>query len=91
PPLALQAVFDPAAMVRNRRIIAVGTLLPTLYFSSVDALAIRSGIWELHAATRTGLEIGNLPLEEALFFFTTSLLLAQGLLLWHTLFQRADA
>lgn len=91
PPLALQAAFDPAALVRNRRLIAVGTLLPTLYFSAVDALAIRSGIWELHAATRTGLEIGNLPLEEALFFFTTSLLLAQGLLLWHTLFQRADA
>lgn len=86
PPLALQALFDPSALVRHWRVIALGTLLPTLYFSLVDALAIRSGIWELHSPTRTGLEIGNLPLEEALFFFTTSLLLAQGLLLWHTLF-----
>ena len=89
PPLALQAVFDPASLLRHWRLVAAGSLLPTVYFSVVDAFAIRSGIWQIHDATRTGLELGNLPIEEALFFFTTSLLLAQGLVLWHTLFNPA--
>ncbi len=91
PPLALQALFDPAALRHHWRLVALGTLLPTFYFCLVDALAIHSGIWILHTATRTGIEFGNLPLEEALFFFTTSLLLSQGLVLWHTLFQPTKA
>lgn len=85
PPLALQAVFDPHTLSRNWRFIAVATLIPTLYFSAVDAFAIGDGIWTIHATTRTGLEAFGLPIEEALFFFVTSHLLARGLVLWHSL------
>jgi len=87
PPLLIQSLFDPACLLRHRRLVVAGTFLPTLYFSIVDALAIDRGIWTIHEATRSGLEIGNLPVEEAFFFFTTSLLLAQGLVLWHGLFH----
>jgi lycopene cyclase domain-containing protein len=87
PPLVLQSLFDPSGLWRDWRLVAAGTLLPTLYFSLVDAFAIREGIWTIHDATRSGWEFGGLPLEEAFFFFTTSLLLAQGLVLWHGLFR----
>ena len=85
PPLALQGCFDPAALRRNARLIATGTLLPTAYFSLVDAYAIRDGIWTISQPTRTGIELLGLPLEEAVFFCIVSLLVVQGLVLWQTL------
>jgi lycopene cyclase domain-containing protein len=91
PPLALQAVFDPSALRRHRRLILAGALVPTAYLSLVDAYAIHDGIWTIHSATRTGLECFGLPLEEAFFFFITSWLLARGLVLWHSLFAHKDA
>jgi lycopene cyclase domain-containing protein len=87
PPLVLQWVFDPQALLNRLGVLLPATLLPTLYFSVVDGFAIQQGIWTIHAATRTGLEMGLLPVEEACFFFITSLLLAQGLILWHSLRQ----
>lgn len=88
PPLAIQACFDPTCLRSHWRGITVGTLLPTLYLSIVDRYAISDGIWTIHEATRTGLEIFGLPFEEAFFFFMTSLLISQGLFLWHSLFRR---
>jgi lycopene beta-cyclase len=91
PPLALQACFDPSTLLRRWRIVAVGTLLPTFYLSLADAYAIGQGIWTIHPETRTGLGIGILPFEEILFFFTTSLLIVQGLVLWHSLYGKTEA
>jgi putative membrane protein len=88
PPLVLQWVFDPQALIRKFGILLPATLLPTLYFSIVDAYAIREGIWTIHDATRSGWELRSLPLEEAFFFSIVSLLLAQGLILWHSLPRR---
>lgn len=91
PPLTLQACFDPSTLRRCWRIVAVGTLLPTLYLSAADAYAIGQGIWTIHPETRTGLGIGTLPFEEILFFFATSLLIAQGLVLWHSLPAKTES
>ncbi|CAI8364835.1 MAG: Uncharacterised protein [Opitutia bacterium UBA7350] len=87
PPLVLQWIFDPQVLLLKFRILLPATLLPTLYFSIVDAVAIRDGIWTIHPATRTGWEWGMLPFEEAFFFFVVSLLLAQGIILWHSLMR----
>lgn len=88
PPLLTQWLFDPGALARNFKVLLTATLAPTLYLSVADTYAIRNGIWTIHDATRTGWEIASLPIEEALFFFITSLLLAQGLTLWHSLSHR---
>ena len=88
PPLVLQWVFDPQVLIHKIGILLPATLFPTLYFSLVDAFAIRAGIWTIHAATRSGWEFGSLPFEEAFFFLIVSLLLAQGLILWHSLLRR---
>lgn len=85
PPVALQWCFDPMTIIRQWRVIFSGTALPTLYLALADSFALADGIWEIARPTATGLALGNLPIEELLFFGITSLLLAQGLVLWHSL------
>lgn len=84
PPLLVQWLYDPTALLRQGKTVAIATLLPTAYFSCADALAIQQGIWQISADATTGLMLSNLPVEEIIFFFTTSLLIAQGLILWHS-------
>lgn len=85
PPLMLQWFFDSRCLVRNWQLIALGTGLPTLYLCVADYFAIQQGIWTISDPTRTGIDLLGLPLEEAVFFFIVSLLLAQGMTLWHRL------
>ena len=67
---------------------AIKWILPwfllTLYLCLADSYAISEGIWTLEPATRTGWELGNLPIEEALFFALTNLFVFQGLSLWQS-------
>ncbi|MEM7790588.1 MAG: lycopene cyclase domain-containing protein [Verrucomicrobiota bacterium] len=85
PPLLIQWIFDPTLLLARIRLLSVSTFVPAIYLSVADAWAISNGIWTIEDPTRTGWQLGNLPFEEAFFFFITSLLLAQGLLLWHSL------
>jgi len=87
PPLLIQWLFDPGALLRGRNVVLWGTLLPTLYFALADSFAIGQGIWVIASTPTTGLELLGLPFEEILFFAITSLLLAQGLVLWYGLRQ----
>ncbi len=66
---------------RAWRLLAVGTLVPTVYFSAADAVAIHNHIWTLNPGRIVGLRLGPLPLEEAIFFLLTNLMTAQGLVL----------
>ncbi|ORY86316.1 PIG-M-domain-containing protein [Protomyces lactucae-debilis] len=53
--------------------------LPTLYLCIIDSIAIRAGTW--HITERTSLEIflwKGLPIEEAIFFFVTNLMVVLG-------------
>ena len=66
----------------RRRLVALAVVPPTLYLWVADWYAItQAGIWDITDATRTGAELFRLPVEEALFFFVTSLLVAQGLVM----------
>ena len=54
-------------------------------FAAVDAVGIASGVWRIEAGRTVGIEIGGvLPLEEALFFVLTTLMVVQttALFLW---------
>jgi lycopene cyclase domain-containing protein len=85
PPLLIQWLFDPNTLAREIKILIIATLIPSIYFGLVDSFAINQGIWEISEQKTTGLLLGNLPIEEQLFFVTTSLLLAQGMILWHSI------
>ena len=66
---------------RTWRLLLVGALVPTVYFSAADAVAIRAHIWTLNPGRIVGLHVGTLPIEEAIFFLVTNLMVVQGLLL----------
>lgn len=71
----LRAILPPA--------LTVGAWL-----SFWDHLAIKEGIWLFPGDNHLGVYVGQVPLEEVLFFFITSLLVSFGLALFTGLFER---
>ena len=65
----LAAVFGPA-------------FIGMTFFATVDSFAVNAGIWFFDPAQILGWHIGPLPMEEVLFFFLTSLLVSQSLVLF---------
>jgi lycopene beta-cyclase len=82
PVLAAQWAFAGAELWERRRSWLLGLAVPTLYLWVADALALRFGIWEISERFTVGIEFWTLPLEEAVFFLVTNLLVVQGLLLF---------
>lgn len=66
---------------RNWRPLLFPALLAGVYFTLCDSVAVRQGIWFFDERQILGWRIGPLPIEEVLFFFLTSLLVTQSLLL----------
>jgi lycopene cyclase domain-containing protein len=59
------------------------TLVLGAYFALADAVGIASGVWRIDGATTLGLRLGGvLPVEEALFFLLTTLMVAQTTMLF---------
>ena len=73
-----------------RRLYALAVAIPTLYLWYADRTAIALGIWDITDATRTGAEPLGLPIEEAIFFLLTNLLVVHGLIML-LLTDEADA
>ncbi|MCS7252128.1 MAG: lycopene cyclase domain-containing protein [Thermoflexus sp.] len=81
PPLILQWVFGGDLLWSRRGDLLRIWIPPALYLSAADALAIREGIWRISGDWSTGWKMLGLPAEEGVFFFLTSLLIANGSLL----------
>lgn len=82
-PIALlQWVLGGEHLLVNLRFAALMFWPPTLYLWVADALAIDGGIWTISEQFTLGLKGGSLPLEEALFFAVTNLMVTQGLILF---------
>ncbi len=81
PLIALQWTVGWRVFRRNLRAVFLPAVVGTVFFSSMDQVAVRSGIWFFDPQQILGLKIGLLPVEEVLFFFLTSLLVTQSLLL----------
>jgi lycopene cyclase domain-containing protein len=82
PPLALQWSLGARALRESLKSWVPLWVGFTLYLCLADSFAISQGIWSLTLSTRSGWELGNLPVEEALFFALTNLFVLQGLSLW---------
>ena len=85
PVLAFQWGVGGPALLRHRRLVALAVLVPTAYLWIADRLAIGVGLWVLSPAFTTGLAVPvlGLPIEEAVFFLLTNLLVVQGIVLFH--------
>ena len=81
PPLLLQRAVA-GDLLRSRLADRLVLALPVaLWLCVADRLALADGIWSIAPASSTGVLLLGLPLEEALFFLLTSVLVADGLVL----------
>ena len=79
PVILIQWAVAGRALWRERRRLAAGIAFCSVYLSLADHFAIARGIWQIPEAGILGLRFGgHLPLEEALFFFLTVVMSAQG-------------
>lgn len=81
PLLALQWAAGGDTLWAQRRLLTVAAAPPTLYLCAVDRLGLHLRLWQLSDSRTTGVHLLGLPLEEALFFLLTTLLVVGGLLL----------
>ncbi len=82
PPIGLQLAFGADILWRHGRLVLLGVVPTTLYLWLVDDLAIGSGTWTINPDRILGLYLGGvLPVEEALFFLATNLLVVLGMTL----------
>ncbi|WP_069804621.1 lycopene cyclase domain-containing protein [Thermogemmatispora onikobensis] len=81
PILALQWLLGWRKLWAWRRRWPWAVLLVGSYLTLADSLAIAQHIWFFQPALTLGLTLGNVPLEEALFYFLTAAMIAQGFVL----------
>ncbi|WP_380680041.1 lycopene cyclase domain-containing protein [Salinigranum sp. GCM10025319] len=88
PLLALQWGVGGGYLVRARHEWPVAVAIPTLYLWFADRVAIGLGVWTISAEFTTGIDLLGLPIEEALFFLVTNLMVVQGLVLFEWVMHR---
>lgn len=82
PPVMLQTAFGADILWHYRRLVLPGLLIPTVYLSVADSLAIQAGTWTISPSQTLGVHFpGGLPLEEFTFFLVTNVLISFGLTL----------
>lgn len=83
--LGLQCGVGGPTVVRYHRLVALAVAVPTVYLWIANRIAIAAGLWELSPSFTTGIAIPvlGLPIEEAVFFLVTNLLVVQRIVLFH--------
>ena len=81
PAIAPQLAFGADILWHHRRLLGTVILTGAGYLSAMDALAIGAGTWTIDPSQSTGIFIGNLPIEEAVFFLITVVLISFGMTL----------
>lgn len=79
PVIAALAFFSGPAIAARWRSVSWTILAPTLYLWIADRFAISDGIWHIEDATSLDIDPLGLPIEEAVFFLVTNVLVAFGL------------
>lgn len=82
PVLALHWAVGAPELRRRARLLAVAVVVPTIYLTAADSIAIESGIWQISERYSLGLRWRGLVVEEALFFLLTNTLVAQSIILF---------
>lgn len=78
PVIALQWLAGWRYLWRERRRWPWVALALGAYLTLADAVAIAAGIWSFDQRRLTGLYLANVPIEEALFYLLTAMMVVQG-------------
>lgn len=82
PPIILQVLFGADILWHYRKLIFWGVIVPGIYLSWIDIVALNDTTWSISTSQTTGiLFFGILPLEEVVFFFITNVLITFGMTL----------
>lgn len=82
PIILLHWFYDAQTLLLQWRWWLAAIAIPTLYLAVADSIAIHSGIWSIATEFSTGVFLGVLPLEEAIFFLLTNVMVVQGMMLF---------
>ena len=72
------------------RACLIGIGVPTVYLWTADRFALSDGIWSISSRYTVGWHAFGLPVEEALFFLITNVLVVQGILMFHPLLSSSQ-
>jgi len=82
PPILPQLLFGADILWHRRKLVALSIIVPAIYLSLMDVIALRATTWSISPQQTTGiLFFGILPIEEVTFFFITNILIGFGLTL----------
>lgn len=83
PPIIFQLFFGGDILWRHRWAVLTAIIIPTVYLSYADAVAIDGGTWTINPEQSFNIFLGGvLPIEEAIFFLVTNVLVVLGLTLF---------
>lgn len=80
PPIILQWLVGWRYLWRQRRAWLLSTFVMTFYLALADSTALGI-VWTINPAKSLGILVGNVPLEELVFFFLTNMLVVQSVIL----------
>lgn len=80
PPILLQWLVGWHLLWCQRRAWLLGILVLTVYLSLADSTALGI-VWTIAPAKSLGIFIGNVPIEEVVFFLLTNTLVIQSVIL----------
>lgn len=80
PPIILQWLVGWKWLNQHRRVWLLGILLPTVWLVFADSTAL-DVVWTIAPNKSVGISLGNVPIEEIIFFLLTNTLVAQSFLL----------
>lgn len=81
PVIAVQWLAGPGCLWNSRWLLLAAVGAATVYLSLADAFAIAHGIWSISPTRTLAIDIGPLPLEEAIFFLATNVMVVQAIVL----------
>ncbi len=85
PILLLQLSLGLTVLKKEKKVWALSVTCLTAYFCLADSFAIQKEIWTFPTNTISGWKLFSvLPIEEALFFLVTNLMVVQGFILFTT-------
>lgn len=82
PIIFLQLWFGLEILKKNIKLFMITLLPPTIYLWAADTFAIGEGIWAISKNYTVGIEPFGLPIEEAIFFLVTNIMVSQGMILF---------
>lgn len=90
PVIGIQWLVGGSYLIREKKMVALAVLPPTIYYSAIDYIAIEMGLWTISEQYSTGLMFGSIPVEEILFFLATNIMVVFGLSLYSWVFYNRN-